>query len=114
MPRIGENGNRERPREVQRRAPQTPRVVPRSNNGDESVTPGQNSAPPQRTNPPRRSGSSRSLIQINRDNSGRSTLIELPRRGGVNNPSSVLQGGFIGNSADDQRSGQKRQIGNRR
>ncbi|MCX7762297.1 MAG: hypothetical protein N2252_05615 [Candidatus Kryptonium sp.] len=116
VPRVEERGGRERPREIgATRTPQNPRVVPRSNsNGDESAAPSQDSAPPQRTNPPRRSGSTRNLIQIDRDNSGRSTLIEVPRQSRVNNPSSVLQGGFVGSSSDDRRGEQKRQIGNRR
>lgn len=62
------------------RTPSTPRVVPRSGDGN-SETPRQGSTPPQRTDQPRRTGTNRNSIQIYRDyNTGRSTLIEPPHR----------------------------------
>lgn len=111
-------GGTERTRETgSTRTPSTPRVVPRSNDGS-SQTPRQDLTPPQRTNSPRKSGSNRNLIQIYRDDFGRSTVIETPRHGfsgALNN--SPLQGQSNSSnefSQPEQRREQKRHIGNRR
>jgi len=103
-----------RPRETgSTRTPSTPRVIPRSNDGN-SGSPKNEPSPPQRTDPPRRTGTHRNSIQIYRDYStGRSTLIEMPRhnfRGNnvLNSPNSNVS------NQSEQSTDQRRHMGNRR
>lgn len=120
-PTINRNrdGERGRTREVgSTRAPSTPRVVPRSNDGN-SKTPSHNSTPPQRRTQPRKIETyHRSSIQTYRDYStGRSTLIEMPRRnlpGVLNQPNSLNRPNSNGAVQSEQRIEQRRRTGNRR
>ena len=114
-----ERGGGERTRgEGSTRAPSTPRVVPRSNDGN-SGTPRQDSTPPRKTDQPRRIGTNRNSIQIYRNyETGRNTLIEMPKHDlpNVLNNSSLRgqPSSSTGFSQPEQRQEQKRHMGNRR
>lgn len=107
----------ERPRDTgSTRTPSAPRIVPRSGDGN-SNPPRENSTPPQRTSPPRRTGTHRNSIEIYRDyETGRSTLIEIPKhnfpRPSVINHSPQIQINSSNNSSQPEE--YRRQIGNRR
>ncbi len=117
------SGEKTRTRETgSMRTPSTPRVVPRSNDGN-SGSPRHDSTPPQRKTPPRKIGTYRkNSIQTYRDyNTGRSTLIEMPRHSLTRNksyisnqPNSLNRPNFNGAVQSEQRIGQRRQTGNRR
>lgn len=118
-PSIERNKSGEKTRETGSvRTPSTPRVIPRSGDED-SGTSRQGSTPPQRTDQPRRTGTSRNSIQIYRNyDTGRSTLIEVPnhdfrRENASNNPSPQFQ---QNNSSiqSDQNQTHRRHLGNRR
>ncbi len=105
------------------RTSSTPRIVPRSNDGS-SGSPRHDSTPPQRRTPPPRKieGYQRSSIQTYRDyNTGRSTLIEMPRHNLPRNesyisnqPNSSSYPNFNGAVQSERRIEQRRQMGNRR
>ncbi len=118
-PSVERNRSNERTRETGSvRTPSTPRVVPRSNDGN-SGAPNQDSAPPRRTEQPRKTGTNRNSIQIYRNyDTGRSTLIELPRHNSqseniTSNPSPQFQ--FNNNQTQpEQNQSRQRHLGNRR
>lgn len=118
-------GERTRTRETgSTRTPSTPRIVPRSNDGN-SGNSGHDSTPPQRrTSPPPRKIETyhRGSIQTYRDyNTGRSMLIEMPRHHFQRNenhisnqPNSLSHPNFNGAVQSEQRIEHRRQMGNRR